>query len=328
MAGKQTTKWRRLRVFGLLSLMAVLATLVPSSPAESSTPVGVYQITVAGTASGNPFVQGGYFTLHNNMTRVTNNGVNPYETCIIVGSPATNPRVGAIRYGTNSGCFGDRKLIDMVGTSVTGDSRQHDYITVPDRRYQALFINSWTARGGITACIYSPVSGSTRYQITNNRVSGTIDLQGPRRMVQFQYVSSQLQRRASGLIDGRRRRRDRAPARTGRGHRRAQLPERRRAFPMSSRATIGTARPAAAADSSPLRRIRPGSSPGFHPRPGSSRRRASSTQAARPKRARMPGGDEPAWSRSAWNRLAASATWPASSSRVATASMPSQIPIS
>jgi hypothetical protein len=158
-------------VSAVVTMTAVLST--PASAAARK--VIVYRVTIRGTASGNPFAVRGVLLLAPTVTRVTTNGVNPFEACLASGFPAGNPQTGAIRYGTNSACFRSRGAnIDTVFARLRGRT----YRTRPDGRLQATFLNNWTARPGITACIYSPVSGSTVYRLRNKRVRGAIHMRG------------------------------------------------------------------------------------------------------------------------------------------------------
>lgn len=134
-----------------------------------------YQVTVTGTVSGRAFRQVGTIVLAPTVTNVTTNGVNPLEACLKVGFPAGSPQVGAIWYGSNSACFSSRGAnIDMVFAAVSGST----YVTQPDGRLQATYINNWTSSNSIAACAYGPVSGTTSWTFSNTAVSGTINLRG------------------------------------------------------------------------------------------------------------------------------------------------------
>lgn len=169
---------RLIGIAGAVSALFVgVGQAVDQQPAAAQTGVATYQITIAGTASGNPFRLGGLFVVAPRVTSVTTNGLNPFETCVRVGYPAATPQTGAIWYGSNTACFSSRgQNIDLVYANANANGSA--YATQPDGRLQATYSNNWTARGGITACLYSPASGSTSYNITGSNVSGTIQLQG------------------------------------------------------------------------------------------------------------------------------------------------------
>lgn len=196
----QTRNQRRGRLFGAVSVaITLLLSLLSAAPAvadevtskggqelapltaagegrgaaRASTPT--YRVTISGTVSGRPFTRQAVVQLFRTGTRVTENGVNPFEVCLGSGFPAGRPETGAIQYGTNSGCFRSRgALVDMVYTAVRGNR----FLTQPDGRLQATYLNNWTASNSIAACPYSPVEGATSYTITNQRISGSINLRG------------------------------------------------------------------------------------------------------------------------------------------------------
>lgn len=179
-------KFRPFKVLTLFFLVVVGLVLTPLPMAAASDKPGPvaaraaalvgYQVTITGTASGNPFTISGLMAIAPTVTVATTNGVNPVEVCLKAGNPATQPAAGAIQYGSNSACFRSRGAnIDMV---YAGLSDSLKYTTVPDSRLQATFLNHWTNRSGVTACIYSPVDGRTSYTFTETAVTGTIALQG------------------------------------------------------------------------------------------------------------------------------------------------------
>ncbi len=138
--------------------------------------VVVWRVTISGSASGWSFRKTGLFYLAGRVTGTTTNDVNPFEACLKVGYPAGSPRRGSIWYGSNSECFpsGPSRL-DVAYVGVRGST----IIVRPDSRYQATYANNWTVRRSVFANIYSPVSGSGRFTVTDGGgLRGTIDLVG------------------------------------------------------------------------------------------------------------------------------------------------------
>lgn len=168
------------------------ATAEPTSaptPAPTSSPTSrpvldlshgpvVYDVRIKGTASGNPFALTGRLTFRRTVSAAaTENGENPAEACLKVGFPAGAPQPGAIWYGTTSDCW--RKApgagLDLAQVSFDGNT----FSTAPDGRLQASFANTWTARPGTAACIYSPVSGQTTYELRRSgAIAGSVALSG------------------------------------------------------------------------------------------------------------------------------------------------------
>ena len=175
---------RRLVALAVVSATATLALAGAVAPgvADAATPpaagakasLPTWQVTITGTASGNPFRLTGQIYLARRVTNVTQNGLNPYELCLKVGFPAGAPQTGAIWFGSNSACFGSRAAIDTVFASASGTT----YTAQPDRRLTSAYLNNWTARGGITACPYSASSGVARFSFSGSSVRGSLDLSG------------------------------------------------------------------------------------------------------------------------------------------------------
>src|SRR5437868_3150572 len=63
----------------------------------------IYRVTIAGRASGNYFQLSGTLKVMNaTATKVTSNGINPFELSLEVGNPLITPRVGNITFVTNT----------------------------------------------------------------------------------------------------------------------------------------------------------------------------------------------------------------------------------
>jgi hypothetical protein len=160
--------------------VAVIAgALMSGAPAEAA-PVALqtFRVTIKGTASGNAFTQTGTLTLHRTITTAgTRNGLNPLDVCLRVGFPAGLPAAGAIWLGTNSACFPFRRAdLDMGQVGVAGNALTF----TPDSRLQATNVNLWTGSGSVTACPYSPGSGSAVYRFNPaaRTMTGTVRLSG------------------------------------------------------------------------------------------------------------------------------------------------------
>lgn len=169
---------RRLRrLLVLPAVVSLLTTLswAGGSPAQAATILQAYSVTIQGTASGWSFTRTGTLILVQTVTRATTNGVNPVDVCLISGSPAQFPQTGAISYNSNSACIKSNATLDLAYVSVGNGTVG----VQPDQRLSATGGNSFTARNGVTACIYHPVSGVARYTLfANNTVSGAVAITG------------------------------------------------------------------------------------------------------------------------------------------------------
>jgi hypothetical protein len=134
-----------------------------------------YQVTLTGTVSGNSFRRTASLRLIPTVAKVgTNNGVNSIDLCLRSGFPAGVPEIGAIWFGSNSGCFNAPAQLDMVYLEETGNT-----VTMrPDSRIAATGANSWTPGSGVVACIYYPIDGSASFTFSGASVSGSIALRG------------------------------------------------------------------------------------------------------------------------------------------------------
>lgn len=166
----------RTRLFITAGALIVATVVGTAPPAIAASPTAAtYDIRISGSSSNNRFTIAGTLSTRATITRTTTNGVNPIEVCLRAGSPAAAPSTGAIQYGTNSACF--RSAGANVDTSQVRSTAKAISI-VPDGRLQATFLNQWNARGGVTACVYAPVSGSITLKFSGSKLTGSIDLAG------------------------------------------------------------------------------------------------------------------------------------------------------
>ena len=171
----------RILAVRLIALVAALMVVVVGSmtlagPASAANGVSVYEVAISGTASGNPFARTGALVVGPTVDRVaTTNGVNQFEVCLQSGSPAAAPETGAIKFGTNSACFGGRAALDLAVTGWTGS----DFIVRPDANLAYSGFNGWNARSGIAAFIYYPIGGQAAFRFgQDGTLSGSLQLQG------------------------------------------------------------------------------------------------------------------------------------------------------
>jgi hypothetical protein len=144
---------------------------------NDDTPTGSYDVTISGTVSGHQFERSATLRILPVITTAgTTNGVNDVDVCLISGSPAAHPAVGAIWFGSNSACDPGAGSADVDLGYVTVDGTT---ITVtPDEKVAATLGNNFTSTAGIAACLYAPVSGSLSIRTGGGSVSGTLDLSG------------------------------------------------------------------------------------------------------------------------------------------------------
>lgn len=140
---------------------------------------GTYHVTIAGSVSGNAFRRSGTVTVSPTISRVgTGNGVNELDICLQSGFPGGLPQVGAIWFGSNTGCFNGTGAAQLDLAVVTVDGPM---VTVePDEEIAATLGNSFTASDNFAgACLYAPTAGSATITIgANGEVSGHIDVMG------------------------------------------------------------------------------------------------------------------------------------------------------
>ncbi|WP_431676839.1 hypothetical protein [Kitasatospora sp. KL5] len=140
-------------------------------------PSGTYDVTITGVAGGRSFNRAGTLRILGTISESgTTDGVNPVEVCLVSGSPAARPEVGAIWFGSNSGCnpgAGAARL-DLAYVTASGST-----VTVePDQRIAATLGNHYTVSSGLAACPFAPVSGSMRVTASGGRLTGRIDIMG------------------------------------------------------------------------------------------------------------------------------------------------------
>ncbi|HEY5836259.1 hypothetical protein [Streptomyces sp.] len=145
---------------------AKATTLSPFTIAKRAGGTAVWRVVISGTASGRPFRRVALLALAPTQTRVTTNGVNPLDVCLVSGTPSVRPETGAIHFSSNSACYGYRSRLDMGYVQVSGSTVKF----APDSRLSATHVNNHTASYGITACIYYPVSGLGSFTFFSNGV--------------------------------------------------------------------------------------------------------------------------------------------------------------
>ncbi|MBM9510093.1 hypothetical protein [Actinacidiphila acididurans] len=154
---------------------AATTTVSPVTIVKKARKLPVWQVVIAGKASGHAFRRSALLALAPTQTRVTTNGVNPLDLCLISGTPAVQPQPGAIHFSSNSACYGYRSRLDMGYVKVSGGTATF----TPDSRLSATFVNNHTSSYGVTACIYYPVSGKGTYTFySNGVVRGTVVYSG------------------------------------------------------------------------------------------------------------------------------------------------------
>jgi hypothetical protein len=168
-----------LSVLLLLSAAACSSSSPPGAEGTGtsgpSMPTRTYVVTLSGTVSGHAFSREAELRVEPTIDlAAATNGVNPYEVCLRSGFPGASPEVGAIWFGTNTGCFDAPNRVDMVESEVSGST----YVARPDDSLSQLGVNGWTAAGGAVACIYAPIEGSATYEFTGDTVTGRLDLVG------------------------------------------------------------------------------------------------------------------------------------------------------
>jgi hypothetical protein len=147
------------------------------SGAAADGPSGSYDVTITGVAGGRSFSRRGTVRILGTISEVgTTNGVNAVDVCLISGSPAARPEVGAIWFGSNSGCSPGASAahLDLAYVEVSGST-----VTVqPDQRIAATLGNHYTVSSGLAACPFAPVSGSMRVTASGGRLTGRVDITG------------------------------------------------------------------------------------------------------------------------------------------------------
>lgn len=138
---------------------------------------GTYRLELAGEISGRAFTRTAELVVTETIDEVaTVNGVNALEVCLTSGFPPGQPEVGAIWFGTNSGCLPSTTAadIDMAYVEVDGST----IIARPDESVMALGVNTLTATDGLTALLYWIQDGAIELTFDGDDVSGTIGVRG------------------------------------------------------------------------------------------------------------------------------------------------------
>ncbi len=139
---------------------------------------GTYTVTISGQVGSNTFRRTGTVRVRDTVARVgTTNGVNAVDVCLISGSPAARPEVGAIWLGSNSACNpgANAANMDMGYVTVAGSKVTFQ----PDQRMSATSANHFTANAGLTACPYVPVSGELTVSVgSTGSLSGSVRITG------------------------------------------------------------------------------------------------------------------------------------------------------
>ncbi|WP_214108162.1 hypothetical protein [Acrocarpospora catenulata] len=149
------------------------------TPEELGLARGTYTVTMSGIAGWTEFRREGTVYIVDTVAEVgTTNGVNPVDVCLVSGMPAALPEVGAIWFGSNSGCIPGTSAadFDMTYVELNGST-----VTVqPDDRMAATLANGFTVTNDfIGAFIFAPVSGQmTLTTESDGTLTGTIDIKG------------------------------------------------------------------------------------------------------------------------------------------------------
>ncbi|GAA1266912.1 hypothetical protein Psi02_08610 [Planotetraspora silvatica] len=147
----------------------------PITIVKKAKKVPTWKVTITGRAGGHAFKRTGVVRLASTRTRVTTNGINKIDVCLISGTPSVRPQTGAIHFGSNAACYGYRTRVDMGYVKVSGGTVSF----TPDSRLSATFVNNHTDSNGLLACIYYPVSGKGSYTFySNGTIRGKISYRG------------------------------------------------------------------------------------------------------------------------------------------------------
>lgn len=140
--------------------------------------LGQYQARLVGTVGGRDFERTATVYVVETVASVgTTNGVNPVDVCVVSGFPGARPEVGAIWFGSNSGCNPEMGAadFDLAYVQTSGSS-----VTIrPDDRIAATLANTFTQSAGLAACPYTPVSGEMTVRTgAGDTITGSIDIVG------------------------------------------------------------------------------------------------------------------------------------------------------
>jgi hypothetical protein len=144
----------------------------------------LYSITMDGRNQGNfeNFIVSGQMLITQGIpSSATQNGQNPYDIVIIIGSPSVNPVAGSIRYATNRylykfiGGSNANSLLDFVYVTNTGSTIG---VTVDTRIAAANQLSNFNARTGLTMNAYEVASGGFSVTLGTTALSGSINVIG------------------------------------------------------------------------------------------------------------------------------------------------------
>ncbi|WP_290059251.1 hypothetical protein [Amycolatopsis solani] len=143
----------------------------------SEPPAGSYEVTLSGSVEGRSFRRSATLRVVETISSTgTTNDINPVDVCLASGNPAAQPQLGAIRFGSNSGCLPGTAAADLDLAEVDADGGE---ITVePVENVAATGGNLFTASTSVAACPYYPVSGRLRVTIDGGDVSGSVEVTG------------------------------------------------------------------------------------------------------------------------------------------------------
>lgn len=149
----------------------------PRPPSGTGPRPGTYRLELVGEISGRAFTRTAELVVTQTIDEVaTVNGVNALDVCLTSGFPPGQPEVGAIWFGTNSGCLPSTTAadIDMAYVEVDGST----IIARPDESVMAVGVNTLTANDGLTALLYWIQDGAIDLTFDGDDVSGTIGVRG------------------------------------------------------------------------------------------------------------------------------------------------------
>lgn len=166
----------------------------------------LYDITMDGRNLGNweEFLVSGKMLITDGIpASPTENGPNPNEILIAVGSPDVNPIAGSIRFATNRYLYkfidGNNAiaLVDYAYVTTSGSSIN---VIVDTRLAAANQLSNFNARSGLTADVYLVASGGFSITLGTTTLSGTIDVVGQSYIF---YGTAPYKAKISGTVVGR-----------------------------------------------------------------------------------------------------------------------------
>lgn len=150
----------------------------PTTPVAPTVPVtGTFELTLTGEVSGRTFSRAAQLVVTETVDEFASvNGINEMDFCLTSGFPPGDPQVGAIWFGTNSGCLPSSAGADIDMARVVVDDR--GVTAVPDENLMATGINTLTADDGLMSVIYWIQDGEIRLDFDGDEVTGTIEIRG------------------------------------------------------------------------------------------------------------------------------------------------------